>query len=351
MNGAPRRRLLSVVVPLLNEAENLEAVHARLAEVAATLSCDVEMVFVDDGSSDGSFAKLNELRARDGRVCPIRLARNFGSHGACLAGFARARGDWAVIVAADLQDPPELIQQLVAQAEAGHDVVWARRERRDDPASTLFFAGLYNRMMRRIALPNWPERGFDFVLVSRRVLDELLSRRESNTSLFGQILWLGFPQTSVAYERVARRAGRSKWTLGKKLKLAIDSFVGFSYVPIRVISLVGLFLAIAGAIYAGFIAVRRLYSGIPVEGWASLMVVVLVLGGVQLLMLGVLGEYLWRTLDQTRGRPPFVVAEAIGFEESAWQGSRQDSQDSQDSQGSKTGASSSPAAPGSSAAT
>jgi dolichol-phosphate mannosyltransferase len=332
------RKLLSVIVPLLNEAENLEALHGRLSEVAGKLDRDVEFVFVDDGSTDGSFDKLLELRSRDARVCPIRLARNFGSHGACLAGFSQARGDHAVILAADLQDPPELLIDLVAAAEKGHDVVWANRESREDPAITLLFAGMYNRMMRRIALPNWPERGFDFVLLSRRVLSVVLARRERNTSLFGQILWAGFPQTSVSYNRMARRAGRSKWTFAKKLKLAIDSFVGFSYVPIRVISAAGLVFACVGAAYAAFVVFRRLTAGVPVEGWTSLMVVVLILGGVQLLMLGVLGEYLWRTLDETRGRPPFIVSDAVGFEERKWEISQESTM-------------SSPAAPGSSAAT
>jgi polyisoprenyl-phosphate glycosyltransferase len=308
-----KRKLLSVIVPLLNEAENLEAVHARLAEVAAKADRDLELIFVDDGSTDGSYERLLELRARDPRVCALKLSRNFGSHGACLAGFARARGDHAVILAADLQDPPEVMLDLVAAAEKGHDVVWASREQRDDPAATLAFARVYNWLMRRIALRNWPEKGFDFVLVSRRVLDVVLSRRERNTSLFGQILWAGFAQTSVGYHRVVRRAGRSKWTFGKKLKLAIDSFVSFSYVPIRLISLLGLVCAAVGLTFAALTVVRRLTTGAPVEGWASLMVAVLVLGGAQLLMLGIIGEYLWRTLDEVRGRPPFIVAEEIGF--------------------------------------
>src|SRR5262249_5304937 len=154
------------------------------------------------------------------------------SHGACLAGFVRSRGDHVAILACDLQDPPELLIDLLAAADRGYDVVWGHREQRDDPAGTVFFSHLYNRIMRRIALPNWPERGFDVVRVSRRVLDVVLSRRERNTSLFGQILWAGFRHTTVPYRRAGRRSGRSKWTLGKKIKLAIDSFVSFSFFPI-----------------------------------------------------------------------------------------------------------------------
>jgi glycosyltransferase involved in cell wall biosynthesis len=313
-----KRMLLSVVVPLRNEADNLETLHGRLSEVAANLDRDLEFVFVDDGSTDSSYQVLVQLRKRDPRVCLIRLSRNFGSHAACLAGFCKARGDHAVILAADLQDPPELVTNLLKAADDGHDIVWANREDRDDPALTVLFAAAYNRIMRRIAMSNWPERGFDLVLVSRRVLDVLVSRRESNTSLFGQILWTGFPQTSIGYKRDARRSGKSKWTFARKLKLAIDSFVSFSYVPIRLISMFGLISAIAGVLYAGLVVTVRVTRGSPVEGWASLMVVVLVLGGVQLLMLGVIGEYLWRTLDEARQRPPFIVSEAMGFEEDAW---------------------------------
>jgi glycosyltransferase involved in cell wall biosynthesis len=313
-----KQKLLSIVVPLRNEAENLETLHGRLSEVAAKLDRDSEFIFIDDGSSDRSYQVLLKMRERDPRVCVIRLSRNFGSHSACLAGFCRARGDHAVILAADLQDPPELVTKLLSAADDGHDIVWANREDRNDPPLTVMFASAYNRIMKSIAMPNWPDKGFDLVLVSRRVLDVLVSRQESNTSLFGQILWTGFAQTSIGYKRDARRSGKSKWTFARKLKLAIDSFVSFSYVPIRLISLFGLVSALAGVLYAGLVVTVRLTRGSPVEGWASLMVVVLVLGGVQLLMLGVIGEYLWRTLDETRRRPPFIISEALGFEEDAW---------------------------------
>jgi glycosyltransferase involved in cell wall biosynthesis len=306
--------LLSIVVPLLNEEENLKPLHARLAKVADGLDRQVEFIFVDDGSTDGSVKVLHELAKSDGRVRSLSLSRNFGSHGACLAGFTYARGDHVVILTADLQDPPELLPEFLARCDAGCDVVWGSREQRDDPALTVFFSKLYNLLMRRVALPNWPRGGFDFVMVSRRVLDVILLRNERNTSLFGQILWAGFPQTSVPYKRMARRSGRSKWTLSKKIKLAVDSFVSFSYFPVRLISALGMFFAVGGAGYALFILFNRLRHGTTIEGWASLMVVLLVVGGTQLVMLGVIGEYLWRTLDETRARPPFIVAEAAGFQ-------------------------------------
>ena len=313
----PARKLLSIVIPLLNEEQNLRPLHQRLAAVASTLDRDVEFIFVDDGSSDRSAAVLKELGAEDSRVRSLSLSRNFGSHGAILAGFSYARGDHAVILTADLQDPPELLPELLARCEAGYDVVWGSREQRDDPWLTVVFSEMYNRLMRRVALPNWPQHGFDFVVVSRRVIEVITSRQERNTSLFGQILWAGFPQTSVPYTRSARRSGKSKWTLSKKIKLAIDSFASFSYVPVRLISVLGFPFAVCGAAYATFVLTMRFTHGVTITGWASLMVVLLVVGGTQLVMLGIIGEYLWRTFDETRGRPPFIISEATGFEKDA----------------------------------
>jgi glycosyltransferase involved in cell wall biosynthesis len=312
-----RHPLLSIVIPLLNEAENLPALHARLTTLAGRLDRDVEYVFVDDGSTDESFARLCALRERDPRIRVLRLSRNFGSHGACLAGFTYARGEHAVVLSADLQDPPEVIADMLAAADRGHDVVLGSRETRDDPARVVFFSSLYNRLMRRIAMPSWPEKGFDFLLASRRVLDILLARSERNSSVFGQILWSGFSQAQVPYRRGERRAGRSKWTLSKKIKLALDSFVSFSYVPIRLISALGLAFATVGMLYAVFVVAVRLTYGKVITGWASLMVVLLIIGGMQIIMLGVIGEYLWRALDEARGRPPFIVADTVGFDENA----------------------------------
>jgi dolichol-phosphate mannosyltransferase len=306
--------LLSIVVPLLDEAENVAHLHERLCAVAARLDRDVELVLVDDGSTDDTHARLAALRERDPRVKVVRLSRNFGGHGALLAGFSCARGDHAVVLSADLQDPPELIVELCARAAQGFDVVWASREKRDDPYLSVIFSRVYNKLMQRIALPNFPEQGFDFALISRQVVNVLLERREPNTSIFGQILWAGFPQSSVPYARVARKTGRSKWTFWKKVKLAIDSFVSFSYVPIRAISVLGFLCSGLGAAAAIALGLRCWREG-AIEGWAVVLVAVLLVGGAQILTLGVLGEYLWRALDQARGRPPFIIASTLGVEE------------------------------------
>jgi len=306
--------ILSIVVPLLNEEENLPFLYQKLDEVGrgALKDVDLEMIFVDDGSQDRSYQVLCELARTDPRVQVIKLSRNFGSHGAVLAGFHQASGDYVTIVAADLQDPPEDLTRLLERAKEGYDVVWAVRAKRNDPALSVALARVYYFIMRKVALPSYPPQGFDFVLLSRRVIDSVFDRAERNTSLFGQVVWAGFNQTSIEYEKAARRKGRSKWTLGKKIKLAVDSIVAFSYMPIRTISLLGIGVSFLGLIYAGFIVFHRLTSGVPVEGWASLMVVVLLLSGFQMLMLGVIGEYLWRTLDEARLRPAYLVAESQG---------------------------------------
>jgi dolichol-phosphate mannosyltransferase len=311
---SPPARLLSVVVPVFNEAENLEAFHRRLAAVADGLDRDVELIFVDDGSTDGSYACLEALHTSDRRVRVIRLSRNFGSHSACLAGFTHARGDHAVILSADLQDPPEVIVDMLDAAERGHDVVLGSRVQRDDPWSARLLAAIYHRTMRRIAMPTWPKEGFDFMLTSRRALDVLVNRSERNTSVFGEILWSGFAQTAVPYHRAERHAGRSKWTAGKKLKLVIDACVAFSYLPIRVISVVGAACLAAGVLVAG-VVVARLASGGPVHGWTVLLAALLGVGGIQIMLLAIVGEYVWRAVDEVRGRPPFVIAELVGFDE------------------------------------
>ena len=306
--------ILSIVVPLLNEVENLPVLYQRLDEVGrgALKDVELEMLFVDDGSQDGSYQLLCDLARDDPRVRVIKLSRNFGSHGAVLAGFHHASGDYVTILAADLQDPPEDLARLLDRAKEGFDVVWAVRAQRNDPALSVALARVYYFIMRKVALPNYPPQGFDFVLLSRRVIDSVFDRAERNTSLFGQVVWAGFSQTSIDYEKAARRQGRSKWTLAKKIKLAIDSVVAFSSLPIRTISLMGIGVFFLGLLYAGFIVFHRLTSGVPVEGWASLMVAVLLLSGFQMLMLGVIGEYLWRTLDEARLRPPYLIAESQG---------------------------------------
>jgi dolichol-phosphate mannosyltransferase len=306
--------LVSVVVPVYHNAGSLEDLFARLAAVAGGLPGDrFEFLFVDDGSRDASLEVLRALAGRDPRVRVIKLSRNFGSQSAILAGLTQARGDCMVALAADLQDPPELIPQLVARWREGRKVVLAARRSRADPLVSRLLADAFYRLFRRFALPTMPRRGFDFFLLDRSVRDLIAGIQENNAYLMGLILWLGFDPAVIEYDRGARppRYGPSMWGLGRRVKHFIDSFIAFSYFPLRAASVLGVVVAVLGVIYALLVVALRVIHGFPVEGWASLMVAVLLLSGVQMLMIGVLGEYLWRNLEETRRRPRFIVDEVI----------------------------------------
>ncbi len=303
--------LISITIPSYNEEENLPVLYERLKHVAEALEHTFEFIFVDDGSSDGSFQFLEDLARKDSRVKVIKFSRNFGSHAACLAGLATATGDACTFLSADLQDPPEMIATLISEWAKGYEVVFGIREWGKE--SSRLFQKIYYKAVRRFALRNMPETGTDVFLIDRKVVDTVVSIREKNTSIFGLILWSGFKQTIVQYRKGMRQKGISKWTLGKKIKLFIDTFVSFSYIPLRLISVVGIMLAFMGFLYAFFIVFNRLFFSVPVEGWASLMVVLLVVSGTQLVFLGVLGEYLWRNFDETRKRPAFIIDRMIGF--------------------------------------
>jgi dolichol-phosphate mannosyltransferase len=247
-------------------------------------------------------------------VKALRFSRNFGSHAACLAGLMEAQGEVMVILAADLQDPPELIPQMLAKIEAGSDIVLAVRDQREEAWLTVKMANLYHRLMRRYAIPAWPPHGADVVMLRRPVRDALIRWCQKNTSIFAQLLWLGFRRTSIRYNKARRHAGQSKWSLAKKIKLFVDSFVSFSFTPIRIISYAGISVSVCGFAYALFIVLNRLFYGKPIPGWSSIMVVLLLVSGFQMLMLGVIGEYLWRVADEVRGTPPFVIESRLGIE-------------------------------------
>jgi polyisoprenyl-phosphate glycosyltransferase len=302
-------RKISVITAFLNEETNLPVFKDRVLAVFKGLDFDYEVVLVDDHSSDGGSHFAKEWAEQDPRVCYLRLSRNCGSHAAFAAGLAKCTGDSAVFLAADLQDPPEVIPQLVHQWTAGHDVVWATRtERLGESRSTKLFAQTYYWLMRHLAFPDMPAKGADFLLIDRKVINAYNAIPEKNTSFLPMIMWLGFRQTSIDYVKQARHSGTTKWSFWKKVKLLIDSLVSFSYAPIRIASLSGILVSLLGFVYAAIVIVDAL-QGVPVQGWASLMVVVLLLGGFQLVMLGVFGEYLWRTFDEARGRPRYVIEE------------------------------------------
>jgi polyisoprenyl-phosphate glycosyltransferase len=306
------RPWLSIVTPAFNEAANLPLLHQRLAAVLDDDDPDWEWLVVDDHSADGTFDVVTALAARDPRVRGFRLARNVGSHTAIACGMHHARGRCAAIMAADLQDPPETLPALLAEWRRGSQIVWAVRARRPgETAGTRGFARLYYSLMRTVVgMKDLPATGADFFLADRAVLDAFGLFRETNVSLFALLSWMGFRQTAVAYDKQPRAHGRSGWSLGMKLKLVVDSVASFTYLPIRAMSWLGFAVAAAGFLYAAVVIANAL-AGRPPAGWTSLMVVVLVLGGLQMLMMGVLGEYLWRALDEARRRPRYLVEATV----------------------------------------
>lgn len=309
---------LSIVTAAYNEAANLPHLRERLMAVLESLDMDWEWIVVDDHSLDDTPAVLQRFADEDPRVKLIRLARNHGSHVALLCGFRHAAGDIAVLQTADLQDPPEQITSLIEPWRNGAQVVWATRTKgRSDPTVSMLWARLYYVIMRRLlGMREIPQSGGDMVLLDRCVLDTLAQINESNLNLLVTISWLGFRQAHVEGERQTRLHGRSSYNFSKKLKLFIDTVTYFSFRPIRWISYLGVLLSFLGFAYAAFIVVNRFLYGTVSPGWSSIMVTVLVLNGLQMILLGITGEYLWRALEQGRHRPLFVIEQARGFRSS-----------------------------------
>lgn len=302
---------LSIVIPVFNEQAVLPALVDRLRSFVDRLTPLVtEIILVDDHSVDRSAELLKEICRSDPRFRYARLAKNSGSHVAILAGLTQARGDCAVFLAADLQDPPELILQMLDLWRAGHHVVWAVREEREGVSKfDVFLSNTFYRLLNILGEVNLPPRGSDFALLDRKAVDALLQSAGSDPSIGGEIARLGFSATQITYTKEKRAAGGTKWTLKRKLKAFADAFVSFSYAPLRAMSYLGMLFSLFGFLYALFVIVMRLMTRTPVQGWSSLIVVVLVLGGVQMMMLGILGEYLWRTLEAARRRPTYFLEE------------------------------------------
>lgn len=300
--------MLSIVTPAFNEQANLPLLYERLVSALDTLCIVWEWIVIDDHSTDETYTVIGALAHRDHRVLGVRFARNSGSHAAVTYGLQRASGSCAVVMAADLQDPPESLPALINDWQRGIQVVWAVRDAREgESASTKLFARAYYVIMRRIVgMKDLPSTGADFFLVDRVVIDALGGFAETNTSVFALITWMGFRQSRISYVKRARQFGQSGWNFAKKLKLVVDSVVSFSFGPIRFLSAIGACVAVVGFAYAIVVSINSI-SGEPPSGWSSLMIVVLVIGGIQMLMMGVLGEYLWRTLDEARRRPRYLI--------------------------------------------
>jgi len=298
---------LSIVVPVYYNELNLVPLYQDIKEkIIDRINFDYEIVMVDDGSEDGSWKVIQDLAQKDRNIRPIRLSRNFGSHAAILCGLSHATGDCAVVKAADLQEPTELILEMYEQWKKGNNVVLAIREGREDKS---FFSDLYYWLTRKVALPKMPAHGFDVFLIDHKVIRVLESLDEKNSAITGQILWSGFKTAEVYYVRKQREIGTSKWTLKKKVHLVADTLFSFSTLPITFITWIGVLSCAGSAVWALVLLITKLRVGIAVEGYTSLLIVQLFSFGVIMMTLGLLGNYLWRAFDASRGRPVYIIEE------------------------------------------
>ena len=301
---------LSIVVPVYYNADSLEDMYIDLKEKVLTkLECEYELIFVNDGSGDESYQVMRKLKEQDNNIRNFSLSRNFGSHAAILCGLEHMTGDCAVVKAADMQEPSELILDMLESWKRGNNVVLAVRQERNESFKQKYFANLYYTLVRKMALSNMPEAGFDIYLVDKKVVNVLSALDEKNSSLACQILWSGFKTDMVPYVRLARQVGKSRWTLAKKLRLVMDTLFSFSTVPIKAVTTIGIFSFCGAIVWAIAEIVFKLMGMIDVSGWTTLFIFNLFSFGVIMLTLGILGEYLWRTFDASRNRPPYIVEE------------------------------------------
>ncbi|HEY2070157.1 MAG TPA: glycosyltransferase family 2 protein [Rhizomicrobium sp.] len=302
--------LVSIVTAFYNEEDAIPAFFAEINHVTASLPCRVELVCVDDGSRDGTQSLLRRQLALDPRIKVVDLARNFGKEAALTAGLAQARGDAVIVLDADLQDPPSVIPQLIAKWREGFDVVYGVRAcRGSDSALKRWTAQAFYAIFNRLTDVRIPPGAGDFRLMDRRAVDALLSLKERNRFMKGLFSWIGFKQAGVEFVREARVAGRSHWGYWRLFNFAIDGFTSFSIAPLRLASFIGILISVLGFAYAGYLVARTLFWGVDVPGYASLMVVITCLGGVQLVCLGLIGEYLGRLYIEAKGRPLYIIAD------------------------------------------
>lgn len=300
--------LLSLVVPVFNELAVLDSFHARLQAVLAELAIAVEILYVDDGSDDGSGSWLEALRQRDERVAVIALSRNFGKEVALSAGLDHASGDAVVLLDADLQDPPELIPVFLQHWRAGYDIVYGQRVSRDgESRAKVVSAAWFYRILNYLSEVQIPRDAGDFRLLSRRTVEALRALPERHRYLKGLYAWVGFPQLAVPYARPPRRAGQGKWSYWRLWNFALEGITSFSTAPLKFATYLGLCTSLLAFLYGLYFLLRTLLLGNPVPGYPSLLIVVLFLGGVQLICLGIIGEYLARAYGESKQRPLYFV--------------------------------------------
>lgn len=299
---------ISVVAPAYNEECVINEFHSRLVTVLKGLNLNYDVLYVNDGSKDNTGDILNHIQEQDQHVSVLNLSRNFGKESALTAGLDYALGDAVVVIDTDLQDPPEVIPELIAKMQEGYDIVYAQRMERDGESllkkSTAF---LFYRFIRYLSNINIPEDTGDFRILNRRTVDELKKLRENHRFMKGLFAWVGFSQIAISYHRDKRYAGETKWNYWKLWNFALEGITSFTTKPLKIASYMGLVTAFGAFLYAIVVIVKKFLYGDPVAGYPSLMVIILFLGGIQMMTLGIMGEYLARTFSETKNRPLYIV--------------------------------------------
>ncbi|MEO1691603.1 MAG: glycosyltransferase family 2 protein, partial [Cyanobacteria bacterium J06631_6] len=315
---------ISTIVPLYNESASIPRLFARLIPVLEQLGISYEVICINDGSQDQTIEKLRELNRQNPRIKIVNLSRNFGKEIALTAGLDYASGAAVIPLDADLQDPPELIEQLVAKWQEGYDVVYAtRRSRQGETWLKKISAKAFYRTIGKMSHVPIPANTGDFRLLDRRVVEAIKQLPERTRFMKGLFAWVGYRQTSILFDREPRYSGQSTWNYWKLWNFALDGIISFSFLPLKVWSYVGTSISLVSLIYALFLVIRTLILGVDVPGYASLMVAILFLGGIQLITLGVLGEYLGRVYEEVKGRPLYFVREKYGFDGSELNNNKQ----------------------------
>lgn len=309
-------KTISIIIPFMNEELTIKRLTETLSDFfKANDNHLYEVLFIDDGSTDDSNQILSKSELKGCSYKLVKLSRNYGAHAALRAGILHAKGDYITFVYADLQDPLDLINQLYLLCEKGIAIAWAARKNPPKGLFEKFFSKNYAKLMQVFVNKNYPNKGFDVVMFNQKVQIELNHNIESNSSVFLQILNLGFKQEFISYDKLQREVGKSKWTISKKIKLLIDSFIAFSYMPIRFVSIIGLLMFFIGITLTIYIVSRKLIFNDLVSGWTALSSILLLGFGITNISLGIIAEYLWRTFDASRKRPVFIVEDIINLSE------------------------------------
>lgn len=311
------KKLVTILVPAYNEQDVLQLLYERLEKIMNSLTLyDFEVLFINDGSKDNTLSIIQGLRNNDARICYLNLSRNYGKEIAMIAGLDYAKGDCVVIIDADLQDPPELIPQMLEYWEQGYDDIYAKRKsRKGESFFKKFTSKMYYKTLQSITNIEIQKDTGDFRLLDRRCVEALKSIRESQRYTKGLFSWIGYRKKEILFDRDPRAAGQTKWNYGKLINLSIDGLTSFTTAPLRWSAIIGILISLAGFIYMLVIIFKTLFYGIDVPGYSSTMVVILFLGGIQLIFLGVIGEYLGRAFYETKGRPLYFIDQYNGEKE------------------------------------